>query len=216
MGLDQRLGVPLLAGEQIETEREDAEPAWTALVLGESSAVAGSHGEPPRGAIFPGAFHPLHEGHRGIVAVGEKLLGKPVALEISIYNVDKPPLDFVEIRRRIDGLEGRPVWLTRAATFVEKAAIFPGATFLVGADTVARIADPKYCGGDEWRMREAIDSIGALGCRFLVFGRQMEGEFKSLAELGLPAGLLALCQAVPGSEFHEDISSTEIRSSDQA
>ena len=48
--------------------------------------------------------------------------GAPVTLELSIANVDKPTLDFLEIDDRLAGLSDYPVLLTRAATFVEKAA----------------------------------------------------------------------------------------------
>jgi hypothetical protein len=211
MGLSERVASPLIDDETLDVLRQIAPPEWTALVLGESRIARGGASEPSRRAIFSGAFHPLHEGHRRIVAVGEALLGEPVALEISIHNVDKPPLDFVEIGRRIDGLEGRPVWLTSAATFVEKANLFPGATFLVGADTIARIADARYYGDNQRRMHLAIESIANSGCRFLVFGRASGERFLALADLGLPPALRAICEEVPSAKFREDVSSTEIR-----
>ena len=47
--------------------------------------------------------------------VAQAILGVPVALEVSIINVDKPPLDYAEIERRLRQFPAeQPVWLTRA------------------------------------------------------------------------------------------------------
>jgi hypothetical protein len=99
-------------------------------------------------AVFPGAFNPVHAGHRRMAAHAEKRLGRPVAWELSIANVDKPPLDFIAVNKRVEALQvehdGRLIAVTSAPTFVEKADLFPGATFVVGADTMLRIAEPRY------------------------------------------------------------------------
>jgi hypothetical protein len=103
------------------------------------------------------------------------------------------------------------VLLTRAATFVEKARLMPGCLFIVGADTLIRIADPRYYGGDRAQRDAAIVELADLGCRFLVFGRPLDGSFLALAELNLPAGLRALCDDVSESEFRANVSSSELR-----
>jgi hypothetical protein len=81
----------------------------------------------------------------------------------------------------------------------------------VGADTVVRIADPRYYAGEEQGLAAALAEIAAHGCRFLVFGRQLEGRFQTLSELAIPAALRTLCDEVPAAEFREDVSSTELR-----
>ena len=98
-----------------------------------------------------------------------------------------------------------------AATFVEKSKIFPGATFVVGVDTIERIAQPRYYGDDRQACHAALEAIAAAGCRFLVFGRKAEGCFDTLADLRLPPVLRAICDEVGEAEFRQDLSSTELR-----
>jgi len=207
-----RTAVPL---EKLTVTRSDAPPSWSRLLLGECPAVPARANEaagtsPP--AILPGAFNPLHEGHRQMARSAADLLGCRVEFELSIRNVDKPPLDFVAIERRLAHFhQGERVWLTRAATFEEKAGLFPGATFVVGADTILRVGDPRYYQGDPARRRAAVEKIAASGCRFLVFGRAIDSEFRTLEDLPLPAALRSLCTAVPERKFRRDISSTDLR-----
>ena len=85
-----------------------------------------------------------------------------------------------------------------APTFVEKAAIFPGATFIVGADTLARIAEPRYYGNDREACAKALEAIAAAGCRFLVFGRRTQKRFESLADLALPPVLRVVRRSAAG------------------
>ena len=47
---------------------------------------------PPPLVLFPGSFNPMHEGHVLLARVAEELRQQPVAFEISVTNVDKPPL----------------------------------------------------------------------------------------------------------------------------
>jgi hypothetical protein len=137
-----------------------------------------------------------------------------VALEISILNVDKPPLDYAEIGRRLSQFSPEQVvYLTRVSRFEEKSRLFPETTFLVGVDTLRRIAAPQYYGGNLDACQCVIERIAARGCRFLVFGRQLGGGFMRLADLDLPDTLRKLCLEVPPEVFREDISSTTIRKS---
>jgi nicotinamide mononucleotide (NMN) deamidase PncC len=232
-GLPGRLSLALQAPECVVENGTVAPAEWKALFAGEINHVLATRSaiEDDRSApdaatthvalptiVFPGAFHPLHAAHRAMAEIAAARLAAPVHWEISIANVEKPPLDFHEMRLRsaqftsADSAElALPLWFTRAPTFVEKAAIFPGATFIVGADTIERIAQPRYYGNDPQACQAAIESIAAAGCRFLVFGRRAEACFDTLADLRLPPALRAICDEVSEEEFRHDLSSTELR-----
>jgi nicotinamide mononucleotide (NMN) deamidase PncC len=167
---------------------------------------------PPPQALFSGAFNPLHRAHRRMHAIAEQLLCVRVEYELSMTNVDKPPLDFLEIEDRCRQFKlSETLWLTRWPLFTQKAAGAPGAVFVVGVDTIARIADPRYYGGRKRARDRAIATIKKHGCRFLVFGRATDGVFHSIADLDLPRELAEICQQVPEQTFRDDISSTELR-----
>jgi nicotinic acid mononucleotide adenylyltransferase len=217
-GVSDRLDVPLAASEAVTTASIAAPPELQDLLAGRKQAVTLRGGqvrseiqESPA-AVFPGAFNPLHSGHERMAETASRLLHCGVDYEISIANVDKPPLDFIEIHERLRQFRpDQSVWLTRAPLFMQKAELFPGATFVVGADTIARIGQARYYDDSPERAEAAISQIAAHGCRFLVFGRQDQKRFLTLQDLAIPRSLAEICQQVPEVTFREDISSTELR-----
>jgi nicotinamide mononucleotide (NMN) deamidase PncC len=165
---------------------------------------------PPTGLVC-GAFHPLHFGHGQLREVAEQLLGGPVYYEMSIRNVDKPPLDFLSIERRRAQFVDVPLTLTAAPTFAEKAVVLPGVTFVVGVDTAERIVQPRYYGGREAARDAALRQIRAAGCRFLVAGRTVGHSFLTLEDVPVPREFADLFTAIPAETFRADVSSTELR-----
>jgi hypothetical protein len=164
--------------------------------------------------LLPGSFNPLHEGHLGLAAAAAKRTGQDTAFELSVANVDKAPLALDQARRRIDQFLGKAaLWLTRAPTFVDKAELFPGVVFVVGADTAERLIDARYYRGED-RMIAAMGEMRDLGCRFLVAGRVIkQGRFSRLADLQVPTEFADLFEDIPGTEFRTPISSSQIRQS---
>lgn len=187
-----------------------------ALYLDRDGCVVADAPKPD--ALLPGAFNPVHAGHWQLAGVAQRLLGSEVAFELSILNVDKPPLEPEEVRRRLAQFERQaPLWLTRAARFVDKARRFPGSVFVVGADTAARILAPRYYDQEGAGLAEALELYRGQGCCFLVAGRvERSGRFVALEDLAIPATARALFRTIPPDVFRVDLSSTELRNSSRA
>lgn len=171
----------------------------------------------PPPVILSGAFNPLHEGHLGMAKAAETLLNQPVVFELAAMNVDKPPLTAGTILARSGQFAGRyAVLVSDAPTYIQKARLYPGTTFVVGYDTAVRIFAPRYYNNSEEQMLSALTEIAALGCRFLVAGRlDDQGLFRGLADVAMPARFAALFTAIPETLFRNDLSSTTLRTTGQ-
>ncbi len=218
-GVPDRLNVPLLPGEEVVVETKTEGEALARFLAGETAAL---HVEmdgrmlpdaPKPALLLSGAFNPVHEGHLQLAKIASEIVGAPASFDLSVLNADKPPLADEEVRRRLMQFVWRaPVWLTRAPTFVEKARLFPGAVFAVGADTAERVVAPRYYGDSESRMNDALAQIREQGCRFLVAGRVVrDGRFAHVADLPIPEEHRDLFEAIPAEVFRADVSSTDLR-----
>lgn len=223
-GVVEKLPVPLLPGEELLVEPFAGTDALALLLRGEVSAVhvatdgrLSAQAPMPR-VLLPGSFNPVHEGHWGLAAAAARLTGQAVAFELSVQNVDKPPLPAEEVRRRLQQFAWRaPVWLTKLPTFAEKAMVFPGVVFVIGADTAERLVASRYYQDSEARMAEALGFLRSQACRFLVACRtDRTGNCVGLDELAIPAEFRDLFLAIPKSEFHLPLSSTELRERSQS
>lgn len=161
--------------------------------------------------IFSGSFNPCHKNHVEMARIASRKYGLPVNFEISLLNVDKPPIDYISLEERISSIK---VWhesdfmgdifVTNAPLFSEKAIIFPDSTFIVGADTMKRLFDPKYYRpGDN--LYSLLEHFRIKGIDFLVFNRKG-------THIEIPAEIEPLITIVSEDEYNDDgISSTQIR-----
>ncbi|MFM8579163.1 MAG: CinA family protein [Planctomycetaceae bacterium] len=217
-------GLDLLDGERVETELVVASAGLRGLLAGRSRAIdaesarltAASHAVPKAPAagqlLFPGSFDPLHDGHRQMANVAERIVGRPVSFELSVTNVDKPMLDYVELLSRVKAIgSDRALWLTRAATFVEKTEIFRDATFIMGADTFARLADSRYSHGSVAEAAATAERIAGAVRELIVFGRLRDGGWLDPSTADVPESLRRKTRFIPREMFAMDISSTALR-----
>jgi hypothetical protein len=179
------------------------------FVSGKVPFLVSGYNQPPNHCILlSGSFNPLHKGHEGLLRAAEQVTGRKGLLELSVSNVDKPPLDTGEIQRRIISLEGRfGIVLTRAPTFAQKAELFPGAWFAMGHDTAIRLLSPDYHAD----VPAMLARFRALGTRFAVAGRLAGDRFLGLDSVAVPSGFEDLFIPIPERLFREDISSTQLR-----
>lgn len=219
-GVTIRPELPLTAADKLETRRTVASPeladVWNRQHPIAWSLVDGSWSlEPPIPpvGVLSGSFAPRHRGHVELQQVAESILEGPVYYELPAVNADKPPLDFETIERRREMFTDRPLAVTAAATFVEKARLFPGSTFVLGIDTASRVIDSRFYDDEPDNRDSALASIAEHGCRFLVAGRIDDDGFHELSSLDLPSESAGLFDAIPADVFRCDVSSTDIRNS---
>ncbi|HII01678.1 TPA: hypothetical protein HA351_08545 [Methanosarcinaceae archaeon] len=161
--------------------------------------------------VFSGSFDPCHRNHVFMASWASKKYNAPVHFEISLTNVDKPPIDFISLSQRLDSLRKYKdevfmggVCLTNAPLFLQKADLFPNSTFIIGADTFNRLFDAKYYNGTV-DTPAILKSFKEKNVRFMVFHRKS-------VEISVNPEVLEFCEIIPMEEYEDDgTSSREIR-----
>lgn len=184
--------------------------------------------------VHPGTFNPPHVGHIegaraafDVFSAEEGGRVRPGAAprrlvhSITLDPPNKPALSATEALDRAAALGrlGGDVLLGRGdPLFVDKAERLPGAAFVVGADTVVRMLDPRWGPSTA----QVLDRLMRAGTRLYVVGRQVTSaaghvqfvdvDHPWITEL-VPSDLRFLLRHVPG---RWDVSSSELRASQAA
>ena len=165
--------------------------------------------------LLPGSFDPCHEGHQMIADAVERQYGRRVAYAVTADPVHKPSLRVVDLLDRVASIRlaggrARPIVLTeRDPFFIDKARQFPGAGIALGVDALVRMLDPSW--GPE--LGEMLETFRALGTRFYVVGRVIEGRWTTIDEVPIPDGFRPLLESIEG---RHDVSSTVLRGPNDA
>jgi hypothetical protein len=139
---------------------------------------------------LPGSFNPLHAGHVSALqrcAAASEQHGAAVPLfELSVFNVDKPPVPLQELQQRLDHFARQDVCvlLTKCPRFIDKARAYPGLSYVVGVDTVVRLVDPAYTSGSVDLMTHLLAGMISEGSEFYVLPRAV-GAAKIPAKFGM-------------------------------
>lgn len=166
----------------------------------------------PDRTLFPGAFNPPHAGHFGIADAIKADDGADPIFTICATPPHKEPLELQEMLRRARKLHGCAVLFTEGdPLYLDKARKFPGRSFVIGADALVRMLDPKW-GPDPIEMLREMDG---LGTRFYIFGRNVSEGYVTAHEAyeRTPDAFKSMFIPVAG---RWDVSSTEIRRRESA
>lgn len=162
--------------------------------------------------LMPGAFNPPHEGHYGAAMHVDSEHHLRTVFEITSDPPHKDSLSVQDMLKRAKMLQGHNRYISQGIPlYLQKARAFPGVGFVIGADAVVRLMDPKWGVDINTMFREFRD----LGAVMYVIGREIDGKFTTRDDIANQienydrrVDFLMVSRPVSG-EWH--ISSSEIR-----
>jgi nicotinic acid mononucleotide adenylyltransferase len=170
------------------------------------------------GLYLPATLNPLHDGHRTMCTSAESdyICPQQARYLVSTVSPHKGSMSIQQIlgivaqvrAEKWSGNERIVEFTADEPLFINKARKRPGSSFIIGADTMKRMLDPRW-GPDP---RTMLDEMARLGTRFLVRGRTIDGKWVSCRDIDVPWPHGNLFRPIGG---RVDISSTEIRKTTQ-
>lgn len=166
---------------------------------------------------YPGAYNPPHEGHHGVATASMKTHAKRfgeyrgLLYSATTTHPIKGSMSPAEMLQRAASMCGYDFLLTENdALYMEKIRARPGVDFIMGADALDRLLDPK------WGIEPAdlIQELTSRGTRILVSGRLVDGVFMTCNEVVNKRGFATGDIFIP-VDYRLDLSSTELRAKAQ-
>jgi len=152
----------------------------------------------------PATLNPLHEGHVELARRADQYLerSRDARFLVTATPVHKTATTLGSLLDRVGQVralrardEPRCIELSRDdPLFVDKVRQRPGATFVIGSDTLERLLDPRWGHAPEAVLR----SFEQYGVHFLVMGRQTDGRFLRLGDLAAAAAAPHLFSELEG------------------
>lgn len=156
-------------------------------------------GNGPGLVLYPGAFNPPHPGH---LASGHEAI-----FHITADPPHKERLTVQQMLRRTVLLRGHDVLFTEGdPLYIDKARRFPGCHFVIGADALIRMLDPKW----GIPVEPLLQEFAALNVSFEIWPRMVNGSIVTLFDIPIPAPFDNMFQAVEDTRY-ADLSSTQLR-----
>lgn len=158
--------------------------------------------------FVPGAFNPVHEGHKNLVSAAAQASRLLPILSITANPPHKSHLTVPEMIAKVRHLRNHVVYFNQDPLFIDQARRFPGCSFAIGADALDRMLDPKWC-----PVSPMLAEFNKLGTRFYVGPRLIGNAYVSaedvLRKYDVDNNDRGLFQSVEVPRL--DISSTQLR-----
>ena len=139
-------------------------------------------------AVLPGAFNPLHDGHRAMREDAARRLGCPVVFELSIANVG-------QAAPRLSGSESSPGSIRTRRGRRQQRRRRSSPRHGPSAESPSWWARTPWPGSPRRRYYDSVEArdaalaeMAALGCAFLVYGRLEGGVFRTFGGHGAAGG----------------------------
>lgn len=168
-----------------------------------------------RYALMPGAFNPPHEGHYGAATAAMTDYNYKAVFEVTAKPPHKDALTVQELLQRAKLLQGQDrLFTTELPYYLDKARKYPKRPFILGADAMVRMLDPKW-GLDAGEMFNAFYD---LSTKLFIASREVDGHMTTCENIlsdikaKLPFKVWATAHAIMMPLKGEwNISSTELR-----